>query len=55
LIAIGLVLLLHNLGWLDLSRLQRYWPVLLIAIGGYLLYGSFQKRKRAESSDGGRL
>jgi TM2 domain-containing membrane protein YozV len=55
LIAIGLVLLLHNLGWLDLSRLQRYWPVLLIAIGGYLLYGPFQKRKRAESSDGGRL
>jgi TM2 domain-containing membrane protein YozV len=55
LIAIGLVLLLHNLGWLDLSRLQRYWPVLLIVMGGYLLYGSFQKRKRAESSDGGRL
>jgi TM2 domain-containing membrane protein YozV len=55
LIAVGAVLLFHNLGWLDLSRLQRYWPVLLIAVGGYLLYGSIQKRKDAETGDGGRL
>ena len=54
LVAIGVILLSHNLGWLDLSRLQRYWPVLLIVLGGYLLYGSVQKRK-AETGDGGRV
>jgi len=54
LVAIGVILLAHNLGWLDLSRLQRYWPVLLIVLGGYLLYGSIQKRK-AETGDGGRV
>jgi TM2 domain-containing membrane protein YozV len=55
LIGIGLLLLLHNLGWFDLSRLQRYWPVLLIGLGGYLLYGSIQKRKSVETGDGGRV
>jgi hypothetical protein len=39
LIALGAVFLLNNLGFLDLHRLARYWPVLLIAAGVYMLYG----------------
>ena len=41
LVTIGGLLLAHNLGypvqiW---PYVARYWPVLLIAAGGYLLYG----------------
>jgi len=42
---LGLLLLFNNLGWLDLDRLQRYWPLLLILAGGYFIYSSVQKRK----------
>ncbi|MBZ5605904.1 MAG: DUF5668 domain-containing protein [Acidobacteriia bacterium] len=38
LIALGVVFLLNNLDLLDLGRLLRYWPVLLIAMGAYMLY-----------------
>lgn len=38
LIALGVVFLLDNLDILDLRRMLRYWPVLLIAIGAYMLY-----------------
>lgn len=37
LIALGLLLLANNLGWLRLSALQRYWPVLLILLGVWFL------------------
>ena len=37
LIALGVVFLLNNLGILELRRLLRYWPVLLIALGVYML------------------
>ena len=30
------LILLNNLGWLDLDRLARYWPLLLIAVGALL-------------------
>lgn len=53
LILIGALMLMNNLGWLDLVSLQRYWPALLIVAGGYLLRSSIQKRKGA--GDGGRL
>jgi hypothetical protein len=39
LIALGVLLLLHTLDLLDFEYVVRYWPVLLIAAGGYLLYG----------------
>jgi len=44
LIAIGLIvfgglLLLHTLDLLDFDRVARFWPVLLIGAGVYLLYG----------------
>ncbi|HYK62764.1 MAG TPA: DUF5668 domain-containing protein [Bryobacteraceae bacterium] len=38
LIALGTLLLLDNLGLLELRRALRYWPALLIAAGIYLLY-----------------
>ena len=38
LIALGVVFLLDNLDLLDLSRMLRYWPVALIALGAYMLY-----------------
>jgi LiaI-LiaF-like transmembrane region len=38
LIVMGLVFLLNNLGVLRLEQIARYWPVVLIALGLYLLY-----------------
>ena len=55
LVAVGVLLLLNNLGWLDLERLQRYWPILLIVAGGYFIYSSVQKRKAEESGREPRL
>jgi hypothetical protein len=41
LILIGIVLLLHTLNLLDFEYVARYWPVLLIAAGVYMLAGRF--------------
>jgi len=41
LIVLGIVLLLHTLDLLDFEYIARYWPVLLIVAGVYLLYGRF--------------
>lgn len=41
LIVLGVIFLLNNLGLLDLGRILRYWPVLLIAAGIYMLYVRF--------------
>jgi Domain of unknown function (DUF5668) len=38
LIALGVVFLLSNLDILDFERLLRYWPVMLIALGAYMLF-----------------
>jgi len=38
LIALGVVFLLNNLQILELRRMLRYWPVMLIALGLYMLY-----------------
>jgi len=54
-VGVGVLLLLNNLGWLDLLRLQRYWPILLILAGVYFIYNSFQKRKAEESGREPRL
>jgi hypothetical protein len=47
----GVLILLNNLGWLDLERLARWWPLLLIAVGSWFVYESVQKKKAAETSD----
>lgn len=41
LIGLGTVLLLDNLGLLELRRAIRYWPMLLIVAGMYMLYNRF--------------
>lgn len=41
LIALGILLLLHTLNLLDFYYVSRYWPVLLILAGVYLLYARF--------------
>ena len=41
LIVLGILLLLHTLDLLDFEYVARFWPVLLIAAGAYLLYGRF--------------
>lgn len=38
LIGVGLLFLLHTLDLLNFHRVARYWPVLLIVIGAYMLY-----------------
>jgi hypothetical protein len=39
LIVLGVVMLLYTLHLFDFERIARFWPVLLIAAGAYLLYG----------------
>ena len=51
LVAIGVLVLFSNLGWLDLDRLARWWPLLLIAVGAYFVYASVQKKKAEETAD----
>ncbi len=51
LIGLGLILLLNNIGWLNLAALQRYWPVLLVAAGAIFVWGSFQKKTKDAGHD----
>ncbi len=39
LIVVGVLLLLNTMDIIPLDRVLRYWPVLLIVLGVYLLYG----------------
>jgi hypothetical protein len=45
LIGMGTVLLLDNLGVFELRRMLRYWPLLLIGAGLYMLYNRFSGSK----------
>ena len=49
LIVIGAMLLLHTLGIFEDEWLSRAWPLILIGIGGWLLY-----RRTLESRGGSR-
>ena len=52
LVIFGVLILLSNLGWLELERLAQWWPVLLIAVGLWFVYASVQqKKKAAEATD----
>lgn len=44
LIALGVLLLLNNLGWLDVHFVRRFWPVALIALGAWFIRASLQRR-----------
>jgi TM2 domain-containing membrane protein YozV len=48
LIVLGVVLLLHTLDLLDFEYVARYWPVLLIAAGAWLLYGRITAHTAAQ-------
>jgi hypothetical protein len=52
LIVLGILLLLHTLELLDFEYVVRYWPVLLIAAGAYLLYGRFSGHDSAPKEMG---
>ena len=52
LVAMGILLLMHTLELLDFERVVRYWPVLLIAAGVYLLYGRFADHDSAPKEMG---
>jgi hypothetical protein len=43
------VLLLDNLGYLELRRILRFWPVLLIGLGVYMLVNQFGRRKEPQA------
>jgi hypothetical protein len=47
LILLGVVMLLHTLDVFSLEYVARYWPILLIAAGVYLLYVRFAAPKEA--------
>ena len=47
LILLGVLLLLHTLNLLDFEYVVRYWPVLLIAAGVYLLWSRFSGHEAA--------
>lgn len=58
LIALGVLFLLNNLELLRFERIVRYWPVLLIGLGGYMLYerlsGGNQGSGRSKEAGDGR-
>jgi hypothetical protein len=49
LIALGVLLLLHTLDVLDFEVVARFWPVVLIAAGVYLLWGRFSGHAEARA------
>lgn len=51
LIALGTILLLNNLGLLDLRRTLRFWPALLIGAGLYMLLNRFSPPADSGKSD----
>jgi hypothetical protein len=48
LIALGVVFLLHTLGYWRLADVARFWPVLVIVLGVYMLYRSVSDQARRE-------
>jgi hypothetical protein len=57
LVLLGILLLLHTLNLFDFASVARYWPVLLIAAGAYLLYSRVAGASGSGGNDGsgGRL
>jgi hypothetical protein len=52
LILLGIVFLLNNLEIFELRRLARYWPVILIVLGAYMLFARFSAAARARGDKG---
>ena len=47
LLGIGLLLLMNNLGILQLASVRRFWPILLVVAGAMFLRRSLQRRDAA--------
>ena len=45
LLGLGLLLLINNMGWLDLARLSRYWPLVMVVAGGAFLARALKARE----------
>jgi cell wall-active antibiotic response 4TMS protein YvqF len=52
LIALGVVFLLNNLEIFELRRMLRFWPVMLIALGLYMLYARLAGNSSKVNHDG---
>ncbi len=50
LVGVGVVLLLKNIGWLNLEVVARYWPLLLIGAGIAMLRGSLRRQESDRGS-----
>ena len=48
LIVFGVLFLLNNLGLLYIAQVMRFWPVLLIGAGAWMLYARFRPAKSSE-------
>lgn len=53
LIALGVIFLLHTLGYWTLERILRFWPVLMIVLGVYLLYARLAGRSESRTPSPG--
>ncbi len=53
LILLGAIFLLHTMGFLQLARVLRFWPLLLIVAGVYWLYVRLAGRPPAAPGEGG--
>ncbi|HTB14939.1 MAG TPA: DUF5668 domain-containing protein [Bryobacteraceae bacterium] len=53
LIVLGVIFLLNNLDFFEIERVIRYWPVLLIALGVYMLYLRMSNSSENSSSSRG--
>ena len=49
LIAIGVLYLLNSLNLIDFRQIGRFWPVILIVVGAYMLYSRVSGREKAET------
>lgn len=45
LLAVGLLLLLNNLGWLRLSAAAQWWPLIMVVAGGVFVWASLKRRQ----------
>lgn len=51
LIVLGVIFLLNNLDFFEVERVIRYWPVLLIGLGIYMLYVRMSHSSETASSE----
>jgi uncharacterized membrane protein len=47
---VGGLLLVENMGWFDLYWLRDWWPVLVLLIGVYLIFGAVREKARPKDT-----